>query len=226
MKLEVRMRQSINRRSGVVVSRSDVAPLGSPTQVTHALNLLLEKGELVRLSHGVYAKAKKLADNNIKVEGSFELIIREAAEKLRLVLHQQDLDFTHENTSVDGIIIETETPRVKRKLVIHGKTVWFRSYHHKSPIKKNIFPLVKSPPTQGVAMYVLELARYHKVSYSYNMMDQWANAVTCLAGDEVKHDSIEDLLVALKRAGKISKKDVAVLAINYLRERKQNVRSV
>ena len=57
-------------------------------------------------------------------------------------------------------------------------------------------------------------------------MDQWADAVTRLAGDEVIQDTIEDLLVALKRAGKISQQDVGMLSINYFREQKQSVRSV
>ena len=33
----------------------------------------------------------------------------------------------------------------------------------------------------------------------------------------------QDLLVALKRAGKLSKDDMARLLVNYLRERKQGV---
>lgn len=54
-------------------------------------------------------------------------------------------------------------------------------------------------------------------------MDQWADAVTRLAGDEVVNDTVEDLLVALKRAGKITKQEVAILSVNYLREQKQSV---
>ncbi|MFK8256959.1 hypothetical protein ACFL9S_04145 [Erwinia sp. AnSW2-5] len=223
MKLESRMRQSINRRSGVVLSRSDVASLGSQTQVTHVLNLFVKNGELLRISRGVYAKAKKVADNNIKAQGSLNVIIREAAEKLGFVLHQKKFFVTNENTLTDEIVVETETPRIKRKFFINGKTVLFRCYHSRPRVRENIFPLAEILPTKDVARYVLELARYHNVSYSYNAMDQWANAVTRLAGDEVKHDGIEDLLVALKRAGKISKKDVAVLAVNYLRERKKSV---
>ncbi|WP_417536766.1 hypothetical protein [Methylophaga sp.] len=222
MKLETRMRQSIQHRHGVVLSRSDFAPLGSKTQVTHALRVLVKNGELLRLSQGVYAKAKR-AGNDVKAQGSLDVIIREAANKLGFQLRQKDLCFETVNTSQGEIIVEVDTPRVKRKLIINGKTIYFRSYGRKSGTKNTAFKLAKTPPTKGVARYVAELARYYKVSYCYNAMDQWADDVTRLAGDEVMHDTVEDLLIALKRAGKITKQEVAMLSVNYLREQKQSV---
>jgi hypothetical protein len=81
-------------------------------------------------------------------------------------------------------------------------------------------------PTTGVAQFVRDLARRHHVSYSHTSMDQWAETVTRLAGDDVRSGPIQDLLVALKRAGRLSADDMAALLVNYLRERKQGVRSV
>ena len=78
-------------------------------------------------------------------------------------------------------------------------------------------------PTKNVGSFVIELAEHHNVSYTYSSMDQFADSVTRLAGDEVKHDRIEDLLVALKRAGKLSMQQVAQLSVNYLRERHSSV---
>ncbi|MFA9596764.1 hypothetical protein [Citrobacter telavivensis] len=222
MKLETRMRQSIQHRCGVVLSRSDLAPLGSKTQVTHALSVLVKNGELLRLSQGVYVKAKR-AGNDVKAQGSLDVIIREAANKLGFQLLQKDLCLEKVNASQGEIIVEVDAPRVKRKLVINGKTICFRSYSRKSATKNTEFKLAKTPPTKGVARYVVELARYYNVYYCYNAMDQWADAVTRLAGDEIVHDTVEDLLVALKRAGKITKQEVAKLSVNYLREQKQSV---
>ncbi|VEA69508.1 Uncharacterised protein [Serratia rubidaea] len=222
MKLETRMRQSIQHRCGVVLSRSDLAPLGSKTQVTHALSVLVKNGELLRLSQGVYVKAKR-AGNDVKAQGSLDVIIREAANKLGFQLLQKDLCLEKVNASQGEIIVEVDAPRVKRKLVINGKTICFRSYSRKSVTKNTAFKLAKTPPTKGVARYVVELARYYNVSYCYNAMDQWADVVTRLAGDEIVHDTVEDLLVALKRAGKITKQEVAKLSVNYLREQKQSV---
>lgn len=57
MKLADRMRQSIQRRSGHVVLRAELVPLGSASQVSQALKTLQHDGELLRLGAGVYAKA-------------------------------------------------------------------------------------------------------------------------------------------------------------------------
>lgn len=57
MKLADRMRQSIRRRSGHVVLRAELAPLGGASQVSQALKTLQRDGELLRLGAGVYAKA-------------------------------------------------------------------------------------------------------------------------------------------------------------------------
>ncbi|WP_272667676.1 hypothetical protein [Providencia sp. PROV117] len=222
MKLETRMRQSIQHRRGVVLTRSDLAPLGSTTQVTHALGVLVDNGELLRLSQGVYAKAKRVG-NDVKAQGSLDVIIREVANKLGFQLSSKNLSFENLNISQSEIIVEVDAPRVKRKLIINGKIICFRSCSRKPDTKNITFKLAKIPPTKGGARYVAELARYYKISYCYNAMDQWADAVTRLAGDEVVHDTVEDLLVALKRAGKITKQEVAMLSVNYLREQKQSV---
>ena len=54
-------------------------------------------------------------------------------------------------------------------------------------------------------------------------MDCWADAVTRLAGNNVSTDDTQDLLVALKRAGKLSANEMSSLLVNYLREKKQRV---
>ena len=71
--------------------------------------------------------------------------------------------------------------------------------------------------------YVRRLAGLHKVRYVPTPADKWAETVTRLAGDEVRSGPVQDLLVALKRAGKLTKDDMARLLVNYLRERKQGV---
>lgn len=219
MKLETRMRQSINHRLGTVVSRSDVASLGSQTQVTNVLNLLLQNGELVRISRGVYAKAKREADGDIIPMGGVDQIIHDAANKLKLVLHGNSFSFSSKSTEEDEIVVETETPRISLKMMIHGKVVWFRTYHK---LKKKDEFLFRSQriPTREVAEYVKKLSSYHKVDYTFNSLDLWANTVTRLAGDKVEPDRTEDLLVALKRAGKLSKKEFAEIFVNYLREQR------
>lgn len=224
MKLEDRMRQSIRRRSGTIVLRSDVAALGGRTQVSHALDALMRGGELVRLGAGIYAKAQRESPaGRVRLLGSLEAIIREAAQKWGVILHEEGLPRDAAGLNEPALVVETDTPRISRKLIVDGKRVEFRSRRRK-PRSYKATPL--AIPTVDVARFVQELARRYKVAYIPNAMDQWAETVTRLAGDDVRADSTEDLLIALKRAGKISTTDVAALTINHLRERKQRVRSL
>ena len=70
------------------------------------------------------------------------------------------------------------------------------------------------------ARYVLKLARREGVAFAPTFADRWANAVTKLAGDDVKSDSTDDLLVALTRAGKLSPSDIVKLVMAHHRDLK------
>jgi hypothetical protein len=51
-----RILKRIERLSGDVVLRSDVANLAAPRQISRALNRLVQSGHLAKLGYGVYAK--------------------------------------------------------------------------------------------------------------------------------------------------------------------------
>lgn len=80
-------------------------------------------------------------------------------------------------------------------------------------------------PTAGVCQFVADLAYESHISYTRSAADEWAEDVTRLAGDKPQSDATGDLLVALKRARKLSDREMAALLINHLRE-KRRVRSV
>jgi DNA-binding transcriptional ArsR family regulator len=65
------------------------------------------------------------------------------------------------------------------------------------------------------ARYVRDLARKEGISFNPIFADRWALSVTKLAGDEVKSDSTDDLLVALTRSGKLSPNDMVALVIKH-----------
>jgi hypothetical protein len=50
--------RSVRRRTSVVILRSELVGLASPSQLSRVLAKLLEAGKLVRVSHGVYAKTR------------------------------------------------------------------------------------------------------------------------------------------------------------------------
>jgi len=68
------------------------------------------------------------------------------------------------------------------------------------------------------AKYVRDLAKKEGVRLKPSTTDHWAEAITNLAGDEVKSDSTDDLLVALTRAGKITPKAMIELVIQHHRD--------
>ena len=79
------------------------------------------------------------------------------------------------------------------------------------------YPNTSNPDT-AVSRYVRALANRHKVHYEPTYSDRWARSVTRLADDDVKSDKTDDLLVALRRAGKLSPKDMTKLVISHHRE--------
>jgi hypothetical protein len=68
-----------------------------------------------------------------------------------------------------------------------------------------------------VSAYVRQLATREGIQFAPTYADLWASAVTQLAGDEVKSDATDDLLVALTRAGKLSPRDMTKLVIAHHR---------
>lgn len=67
------------------------------------------------------------------------------------------------------------------------------------------------------ANYVRQLAKREGIVFAPTFADRWAKAVTQLAGDDIKSDKTDDLLVALTRAGKLSPRDMTKLVIAHHR---------
>ncbi|WP_084382757.1 hypothetical protein [Curvibacter delicatus] len=217
MKLVDRMRQSIRRRSGHVVLRAELAPLGSASQVSEALKALQRDGELIRLGAGVYAKAlRDESTREVMPAVDVETLAREVALKLKAQV----------TTDTKGsLVLDTGDRRVSRKLALGQSTVQYVNNRN----RRTFTTLRMKPgdtskfPTTNVGTYVRQLAGRYGVRYTPTAVDKWAETVTRLAGDEVHSGPVQDLLVALKRAGRLTKDEVAGLLVNYLREHKQSV---
>lgn len=74
-------------------------------------------------------------------------------------------------------------------------------------------------PESGVDQFVMDMACQHRITYVKTFGDAWGEAVTQLADDEVQADDIENLLIALKRAGKVTAADMLALLVSYLNEK-------
>lgn len=74
--------------------------------------------------------------------------------------------------------------------------------------------------TETVRSQILDQANQHGVCYRLTPDDALAEVVTRLSDDEIVTDEIEDLLVALKRAGVISGAEMVALLSEYLADSK------
>jgi hypothetical protein len=70
----------------------------------------------------------------------------------------------------------------------------------------------------ATAAVIRETARQHHVHYVGTGSDVFAHHMTRLAGDTVILDDVEQTLLALQRAGHLSRRNVVRLQASYLRE--------
>jgi hypothetical protein len=233
MKLEDRMLKSISCHAGNVILRSDVAKLGSSSHVSEVLRSLQDKKTLVRIAIGIYAKASPdPATGDALVHADLKSLTNEALSKLgKSVSLQEWQETSSQETKCWYVYISNPHWRISRKFSLGNEHVLFVHSRNGATDLGDIDSFEDrklsehSIPSKNVGQYIVKLAKRHHVTYANTVRDNWANAVTRLAGDEVKQDPIKDLLVALKRAGKVSTNEMAALLIKYLRENK-SVRSI
>jgi len=76
---------------------------------------------------------------------------------------------------------------------------------------------VTSTKVRSVAEEIRALAREHGTTYEPTPLDELGNAITRLAGDDVELDETQLLLLALVRAGVLTKEKSASLRARYIR---------
>lgn len=230
MKLEDRMRLSIRRRAGNVVLRTELAGLGSASQVSHALNSLQRNGELVRLGTGVYAKAVRAAATGVvQPLTDFETLAREAAGKLKI-----SAPVTASTTRIAGtpqdrnltLILDTGHRRVSRKLALGSNSVAYVNDRTRSRVRPHESRSRLADPDRRCGAVRPQLRAQAQGELYANANGPVGRNRDAAGGCMSGSGPVQDLLVALKRAGKLSADDMATLLVNYLRERKQRVRSV
>jgi hypothetical protein len=72
----------------------------------------------------------------------------------------------------------------------------------------------------ATAAAIRALAERHGVSYTRTASDVLAHHITRLSGDDVVLDEPELLLIALQRAGHLSRTEAVLLQADYLRQAK------
>ncbi|WP_235693741.1 hypothetical protein [Brucella intermedia] len=73
---------------------------------------------------------------------------------------------------------------------------------------------------QGTAEQALrDLARRYQIEAGRTAIDDWADDVTRLSGDDVSLDDVEELIVGLRRSGAVDGAELTRLHSRYLDER-------
>jgi hypothetical protein len=75
----------------------------------------------------------------------------------------------------------------------------------------------QTPTATGIR----QMAEQHGVAYVRTESDRLAHHITRLTGDHVELDEVEQMLIALQRAGHVSRAELLTLQASYLREAKQ-----
>jgi hypothetical protein len=72
----------------------------------------------------------------------------------------------------------------------------------------------------ATAAHIRKMAQKYRVAYVPTPGDTLANHFARLAGSEVEFDEVEQLLIALQRAGYLTRIEAVRLQASYLREAK------
>jgi hypothetical protein len=133
-----------------------------------------------------------------------------------------DVTIQHENGR-SICLVNTGTSRISRKLGWDNVTVRYVGQHerHRTGAAPRLLADVDKLPTQNVGKFVERLAQAYGIQYRRSGLDDFAEAVTRAAGDDVELDLTAKLLVALKKQNRINGRQFARLMANHIREIKR-----
>lgn len=180
-----------------------------------SIGRLVAAGRLVRLGSGFYAKARPDHEGNGQLLASPVDLVREVFEKLKVPLRSVKLD-TKAGHPV--LLVDPGTQRIARKLDIAGTPVRYLQ-HETLQDAAGSMPLDPDAlPTKGMSRFVERFAHAHGVTHVRTGVDDYAEAVTRTAGDDVVLDATGKLLAALKKKDLINGRQLARLMTNHMRE--------
>jgi len=221
--LKDRVQISIAKRSGNVILRSDIANLGSGTQLSEVLRTLTQEGKLIKLGAGIYAKAYKVTEGEVLLVVNDQQVAKELFERLGVEVVFVKV---HAESGETNYFLNTFKRRMSCNLKFNNVQLVYSGKHNgfKNYLKIDLTTQLEMLPVNGVSDFVRRLALQHGVIARRTRMDDWADAVTRLAGDEVKQDPTDDLLVALAKKNIISGRQMVRLLTNHMNE-EDSVRS-
>lgn len=132
--LETRLLAALDALQGPVLLRRDVAALGSARQLSRVLRCLVERGLLVRIGQGIYAKTRRSSVTGAVVPaGSLETLATEALCRLGVpvVEGRAALAFNRgETMQLPGTFtLDTGRRRISRRIVVGGRQLNYERSH-------------------------------------------------------------------------------------------------
>lgn len=123
--------------------------------------------------------------------------------------------------NLEPVTKEEISAKLRGRGLVHTGAVAFESDVFRPDLAVNLDQgEAEKMPESEVKQFIIDLAATHNITYVRTNLDQLAETITELSGDTVQTDSIQDLLVALKRSKKITESYMVELLIRYLRETK------
>lgn len=224
METKEKILHKIKKTQKRIILRCEFDELGSRTQVTEAIKSLVTNGYLDRIGKGIYEKKNQSSSNasNEYILLLVESVFKELGEPLyKAALERRNNDRV--------CVVYTKNIRISRKLTLHGIPVCYAHSRHSEPHHQcdewKLPTDVDELPKSDVRNYIERLAEHYKIKHQRTGLDEFAEAVTRMAGDDIKLDATEKLLVALKKNDLINAKQLARLLSNYLKEA-SNVRPI
>jgi predicted transcriptional regulator of viral defense system len=132
MKLEDRLMRSVKKRSGNVILRSDLASLGSASQLSEALKALQRRGLLVRIGTGIYAKTRvSTVTGAVIPAGTLESLSQEAFARMGVSVSAGRASAEYNagrTTLVPGkLVVNTGKRRIQRKISVGGRRLAYEN---------------------------------------------------------------------------------------------------
>lgn len=117
-------------------------------------------------------------------------------------------------------LVDMGTSRVSRSLGLDVTVARYVCRHERphASVAPSLPEDVEQLPTRNVARFVKWLAQACDIQYQRSGLDDFTEAVTRTAGDDVKLDLTGKLLVALKKHNGINGRQFARLMANHIRE--------
>lgn len=132
MKLSEQILQVVLQHQGNIILRSDVAKLGSSSQVSAVLRRLQADEVLVRIGLGVYAKTRTSTVTGATIPaGSLETLAGEVLQRLGIAVTagRAARDYNAgATTQMPGMLVaNTGRRRISRKLTVGGRTLKYEN---------------------------------------------------------------------------------------------------